>query len=273
MPDTLVDAAWLSEHLKDPHLRVIDFRWELQGGSRRDLYLEGHVPGAVFVALEDVTGRNGPGRHPIPTATDFAEAMRRAGVGTDSQVVVYDANGGFSAARLWWLLQHFGHPAVAVLDGGLPAWTGPRRGGEEEVARGNFETRPVPGGVVDHLAVAARRPTEVLVDARAGERYRGETEPVDRRAGHIPGAVNVPWTQNLTTDGRFLDPSSLRLLYADAGVGEGSCQIVYCGSGVSACVNLLALRVAGLDPAVLYEGSWSDWSARPELPAATGERN
>lgn len=267
----LVDARWLAANLASPGMRIIDFRWELGRGSRHDLYLSGHLPGAVFVPLESVTGETGPGRHPLPAAAVFGAAMRSAGVDVDSRVVVYDASGGFSAARLWWLLQHFGHHAVAVLDGGLPAWRGPLDSGEVDVQPGNFRALEGRDDVVDATRAARLRDDDVLLDARVAERYRGDVEPVDPRAGHVPGAVNVPWGANLRADQRFLDPGALRALYEAAGVRAGRNTIVYCGSGITACVDLLGLAVAGHAPGLLYEGSWSDWSTRPELPLATGE--
>ncbi len=264
----LVSADWLRDHRADPDLRVIDLRWYLDGRSGRDAYLAGHLPGAVFVDLDrDITGADGPGRHPIPSRTKFEEAMRAAGVEPSSRVVVYDEQGGYSAARLWWLLHFFGHPAVAVLDGGLPAWRGQLETEPAGPLRGGFRAAdPDPAMVVDRDHVRAAREA-VLFDARAPERYRGEVEPIDAKAGHIPGARNVPWRSNLTADWCFLSPDELRGKYAAA---EGREAIAYCGSGVSASVDLLALELAGFAGAKLYEGSWSDWS-RQDLPVATGD--
>ena len=264
----LVSAAWLRDHLADGNLRVIDLRWYTDGRSGRDAYLAGHLPGAVFVDLDrDITGAEGPGRHPIPTRAQFEEAMRSAGVDPDSRVVVYDDQGGFSAARLWWLLRYFGHPAVAVLDGGMRGWEGALEAAPVRPTRGSFRAAEADRSMVvdrDHV----RQATEAaLFDARAPERYRGEVEPIDPKAGHIPGARNVPWRSNLGADWRFLPPEELRRKYAAA---EGREVIAYCGSGVSAGVDLLALEVAGLTGARLYEGSWSDWS-RQDLPVATGD--
>ena len=272
LPGPLVSGHWLATNLARPGMRVIDFRWELQAGSRRDQYLAGHIPGAVFVSLEDVTGSGGPGRHPLPTPDVFARAMRAAGLRASSTVVVYDATGGGSAARLWWLLRHFGHQQVAVLDGGIGAWEGPLERGEVTVDGGDFQALPAMGDIVDRGQVAGRAPGAVLIDARAAERYRGDMEPIDPRAGHVPGAVNVPWSDNLGTDQRFLDAAALRRQYQALGVQPGADTIVYCGSGVTACVGLLGLAVAGLDGGLLYEGSWSDWSAQPGLPLASGDQ-
>ncbi len=264
----LVSGAWLKKHLAAQDLRVIDLRWYLDGRSGRDAYREGHIPGAVFVDLErELTAAEGPGRHPIPGQAQFEVAMRQAGVGRSSRVVVYDDQGGYSAARLWWLLRYHRHRVAAVLDGGIGAWEGPFETGETVAPAGDFEAaEPDASMVVDRDAVR-RAGDSVLFDARAAERYRGEVEPIDAKAGHIPGARNVPWRSNLGADWRFLPPAELRARYAAA---EGREVIAYCGSGVSAAVDLLALELAGIRGARLYEGSWSDWSAQ-ELPIATGE--
>lgn len=263
----LADPAWLAGHLREPDVRLIDLRWYLDGRSGRDAYLAGHIPSAIFVDLDAITGTDGPGRHPLPQRDRFQAAMRGAGLHEADRVVVYDDQGGFSAARLWWLLRYFGHRLVAVLDGGLPAWNGPVERDLEAVEEGDFvAAEPDRSMVVDdsHVAGAA---AAFLVDARAGERFRGEIEPIDPRAGHIPGAVNVPWRSNLDQSWRFLPPAVLREKYAAAAAAPET--IAYCGSGVSACVDLLAMEVAGIRGARLYEGSWSDWSSR-DRPIATG---
>jgi thiosulfate/3-mercaptopyruvate sulfurtransferase len=266
----LVSAEWLQDHGGEPDLRVIDLRWDLDGRSGRDAYLAGHLPGAVFVDLDrDLTGAEGPGRHPLPDRAQFEAAMRAAGVEPDSRVVVYDDQGGFSAARLWWLLRYFGHPAAAVLDGGVQAWGEPLETGPT--------APPAAGGFVaaepDPTMVAGRDEIQaggagLLIDARAGERYRGEVEPIDPKAGHIPGARNVAWRSLLGPDWRFLPPAELRAKFEAAGVA-GADVVMYCGSGVSSCVNLLGFELAGLGRARLYPGSWSDWSSQ-DLPVATG---
>ena len=266
----LVDAAWLKEHAADPELRIIDFRWYLDGRSGRAAYDAGHIPGAVFVDLEAVTARSGPGRHPLPSAAQFEGEMRLAGVSAGTRVVVYDDAGGSIAARLWWLLRHFGHSQVAVLDGGLQAWTGPVSAVEVQPPSGDCSAQERAGEVVDREAVRARSAQTVLLDARAGERYRGETEPIDPRAGHIPGALSAFWKENLGADGRLLPAAELRDRYRGLGVAGERTVIVHCGSGVNACHHALAMTVAGLGPPLLYEGSWSDWSRHPDLPAATG---
>lgn len=269
----LVTASWLGEHLNDPHLRVIDFRWYLDGRSARTAYGEGHIPGAVFVDLDgEVTGHHShAGRHPLPEPVPFERAMRAAGVNRDDRVVVYDDLGGHSAARLWWLLRYFGHDAVAVLDGGLQAWSGPLTREAVEPAPGDFIVAPARAAMKLDYDEVRRLPADVLLlDARAPERYRGEMEPIDPVAGHIPGALSAYFRDNLDADGRFLPPDQLRRRFAALGVADGAGVVAYCGSGVSACHNLLALEAAGLRGARLYPGSWSDWCNQPDAPIATG---
>jgi thiosulfate/3-mercaptopyruvate sulfurtransferase len=266
----IVSPEWLRDHLRDPDLRLIDFRWSLRGPGRED-YAQGHIPGAAFVDLEDVTGTEGGGRHPLPSGPQFADAMRKAGVDTETRVVVYDAAGGSVAARLWFLLRWFGHDAQAVLDGGFQAWGEPFETAVPSVPPGNFGWRePDRSRVLDFDAVA--RLTGVpVIDARAGERYRGEREPIDPKAGHVPGALNAPWTENLGPDGRFKSPAELRKHFEALGVNsEDVGAVVYCGSGVNACHDLLALELAGFAGPRLYAGSWSDWSSR-DAPVATGK--
>jgi thiosulfate/3-mercaptopyruvate sulfurtransferase len=273
----LVDVAWLARHLRAPGLCVIDLRWYLAGRRGADEYARGHIPGAVFVDLDaELTGPVGPGRHPVPSPAQLERAMRRAGVTRRARVVVYDDAGGSVAARLWWLLVSFGHEKVHVLDGGLPAWEA--AGGALEVAaptvaEGDFTVRALDLPVVDRHGVEATRRAAgaVLLDARAPERYRGEVEPVDARPGHIPGALSAPWADNLV-DGRFAPPKALRTRYRKLGVRDGVTVICYCGSGVTACHDALALRLAGFRGlnVCLYEGSWSDWARDPDRPAALG---
>jgi thiosulfate/3-mercaptopyruvate sulfurtransferase len=264
----IVSPEWLRDHLTDSDLRVIDFRWSLRGPGR-EAYEQGHIPGAVFVDLEDVTGTAGGGRHPLPTGVQLTEEMRRAGVDSDTKVVVYDDAGGSIAARLWFLLRWFGHGAQAVLDGGLQAWGQPLDTAIPSVRAGNFGwSEPDRSKVLDFEAVSRLRGVPVL-DARAGERYRGEREPVDPKAGHVPGALSAPWMENLGPDGRFKAPAELRKQFAALGADKVS-PVVYCGSGVNACHDLLALELAGLAGARLYAGSWSDWSSR-DAPIATGK--
>lgn len=249
---------------------MIDLRWYLDKPGR-PAFLAGHIPGAVFVDLDEITGREGDGRHPLPSREKFQAAMRRAGVDRDSHVVVYDDLGGFSAGRLWWLFRYFGHDVASLLNGGLDAWPGERATGEEPAPpAGDFEAGEAQTDLVlSRAEVLAGLGSRGLVDARAPERFRGEVEPMDPRAGHIPGAGNVPWNANLGPDKRFLPPAELRARYEAAGIREGEPAAAYCGSGVSSCVDLLALELAGIKGVKLYGGSWSDWS-RHDLPLEVG---
>ncbi len=267
----LVSAAWLAERATDADLRIVDVRWRLgQPGAGRGLYESGHLPGAVYLDVDgDLAAPpgSGPGRHPLPTPERFAEAMGRAGIGEATRVVAYDDQGGAIAARLWFLLRYFGHETGAVLDGGLAAWAGPLTANAPTFPRAPFTAAPRPELVVDRQTVA--RGGALLLDARAPERYRGETEPIDPRAGHVPGALSAPFAGNLDGGSRFLPPEELHRRFAELGAAGGREVVSYCGSGVTACHNLLALDLAGL-PAKLYEGSWSDWSSDPAAPVATG---
>ncbi|MGP3982830.1 sulfurtransferase [Streptomyces sp. KR80] len=253
---------------------LLDVRWQLGGPPGRPGYEAGHIPGAVYVDLDtELAGPAGAaGRHPLPALDAFGTAMRRAGVSADRPVVAYDGGLGWAAARAWWMLRWAGHEDVRVLDGGLSAWTSEGHPLTTEVPApdgGGFVPRP--GGVpllsADGAAALAR--SGVLLDARAGERYRGEVEPIDPVAGHIPGAVSAPTTENVTEDGRFRPAADLRERFASLGAGEDATVGVYCGSGVSAAHEVLALAVAGI-PAALYVGSWSEWSSDPQRPVATG---
>ncbi len=252
---------------------VLDVRYRMGGPPGAAEFARGHIPGAAYVDLDSaLAAAPGPaGRHPLPDPWVFEEAMRAAGVRDDRPVVTYDDWAGRAAARCWWLLRWAGHQDVRVLDGGWRAWV--QAGREQSTVqaspeRGSFVVRPGQLAVVgadDVLDVAERG---VLVDARDPERYRGEVEPVDPVAGHIPGAVNVPTGANLTEDGRFRPPDELRRVYA---VAEGREVAAYCGSGVTAAHDLLAMAVAGID-ATLYPGSWSEWVRDPTRPVATGDR-
>ena len=272
------------EELLDELHRVtlLDVRWELGRDDGRELHLAGHVPGAAYVDLPsdltdpDVTGR---GRHPLPRPEVFTEAMRRSGVRNDRPVVVYDDVGGTSAARAWWLLRHYGHGAVRLLDGGWSAWLaagGPSEPGAGWSPSGDFDGSPGHLPTVDAAAAAAVARDGVLIDARAPARFRGETEPVDPVAGHVPGAVNVPTAQNLERTGaragRFRSPAALAEAYAAVHVGvpgRAGEVAVYCGSGVTATHDVLALELLGVR-AALYPGSWSEWVTDPARPVATG---
>ncbi len=264
----LISADWLHEHIDDHDVRVIDFRWYLVGRKGAQEYAKGHIPGAAFVELDDVTGK-GPGRHPLPTLEQFQASMRTAGVDDATAVVVYDDVGGSVAARLWFLLRWFGHERQAVLDGGLQAWGEPLETAAQHVREGRFTARrPDRSRILDFDEVAQHRGVPVI-DSRAGERYRGEKEPVDPKAGHIPGARNAPFAGNLQEDGRFKSRDELRRRFEEVGVDPEKGAVVYCGSGVNACHNLLAMELAGVKNVRLYEGSWSDWSSR-DAPVATG---
>jgi thiosulfate/3-mercaptopyruvate sulfurtransferase len=268
----LISAPALAAALEGSHApALLDVRWQLGGPPGREDYLRGHIPGAAFVDLE--TKLAGPpgaaGRHPLPDAARFERAMRAAGVSAERRVVVYD---GAAAPRAWWILRFFGHPSVAVLDGGLAAWEAagyPLEPGEPSVARGEFVARPGGMPVLDAAGAAALASGQgVLLDARAPERYRGEIEPVDPVAGHIPGAVNVPATVNLAPDGRFRPAAELREQFERAGLRADVAVGAYCGSGVSAAVDVLGLELAGYPGAALYVGSWSEWITDPQRPVA-----
>jgi len=253
-----------------------DVRWYLDGRSGHDAYADGHLPGAVFVSLDEhLSAEASPalGRHPLPSAEDFAASMGALGIGTDDPVVAYDDAGGMAAGRLVWMLRVLGRPA-ALLDGGIVAWDGPLE--VESSIRSPVEVPavPWPEGVlatIDETATLAAH--GVVLDARGGDRYRGEVEPVDVRAGHVPGAVNAPFADNLVADGpgagRFLPPEQLADRYRRLGVEEAGSAVAYCGSGVSACHDLLAMEHAGLGRGRLFVGSWSQWS-HTDRPAATG---
>ena len=261
----LVETAWLREHLGEQGLVVVDCRFVLGRPGEAELaWREGHIPGAPFLDVDrDLADEPGErGRHPLPAADSFEAAARRAGIGAGSRVVAYDEAGEGGAARLWWLLRHFGHDEVAVLNGGLRAWRaegGPLRADEEPVEPGDFTARARAGDAVSAEDIQREAPR--LLDARAPERFRGETEPIDAVAGHIPGARNVPFAE-IAPEGRFLPADQL----AEQVGGEPF--VAYCGSGVTACTLLLAGELAGVEGR-LYPGSWSEWSRR-ELPVETG---
>ena len=266
-------------HAADPSLRVMDARFTLgQPQAGFQAYRQGHIPGAVFLDLErDLSGPVRPdrrgGRHPLPNPDVLAAKLGALGVGNSHSIVAYDdpsGGQGFYAAHLRWLLQYLGHERVRVLDGGLPAWVA--AGGVLETSIPNhqsarFHPQPRPEMIVDANAVAFRSDQTVLIDSRAGARYRGELEPIDPKAGHIPGAINRDWSAGLNADGRWKTAEEQRARF-DGLEGE---LILYCGSGVSACGNLLALELAGVNNAKLYAGSWSDWVSQPERPVATGD--
>jgi len=277
---SLVSVDWLQSRIGQPDVRLCDVRWYLPsvGKSGAQEYAAGHLPGAVFIDLDTALadpddGREG--RHPLPAQERFVRAMRAAGIGPDTHVVAYDDAGGAFAARLWWLLRAWGHTAVSLLDGGIGAWTGaglPLAQTVPTITEGSF------AGQLDAQLVASREETRqllrqgaLLLDARAGNRYRGETEPVDPRPGHVPGAVNLPFME-LLRDGRFLPAAELRQRLEATGLGDRS-VVASCGSGVTGCHLLFALDATGARPLAqtrLYAGSYSDWARRAELPVTTG---
>lgn len=267
----LISADELREVLADKRVRLLDVRWALGDPDGPQHYLDGHIPGAVFVDLEtELAAPPSParGRHPLPDPTQLEKCARSWGVCNGDPVVVYDATGGMAAARAWWLLRWAGIADVRILDGGLPAWIGAgleiAAGAESDPELGDVELNPGQLPVID--ADAAAKWSGVLLDARAGERYRGEVEPVDPRAGHIPGAVSAPTAENLDGDGRFRGVDVLRERFA----AFGSVPVaVYCGSGVTAAHQVAALAAVGIE-AALYPGSWSQWSNDPKRPVATG---
>ncbi|WP_411106978.1 sulfurtransferase [Streptomyces sp. cmx-4-9] len=271
----ILSAAELASELSGARPPVLlDVRWQLGGPDQRPAYEAGHLPGAVYVDLDrELAGPPGSGgRHPLPDPEAFGAVMRRAGVGSGTPVVVYDGGQGWAAARAWWLLRWTGHPDVRVLDGGLAAWTA--SGGAvtaERVAPQEGDFKPTPGalGLLDADGAAELSRAGVLLDARAGERYRGEVEPIDPVGGHIPGALSAPTTENVGPDGRFLPAAELRERFTALGAAGSAPVGVYCGSGVSGAHQVLALDVAGIR-ASLYAGSWSQWSADPARPVATG---
>ncbi len=250
-------------------VRLVDTRWKLgDPEAGRRLFEEGHIPGASYVDMDrDLAAPPGrQGRHPLPSSEDFAAAMARSGVGDGTTVIAYDDENGLGAARLWWLLRHFGHEAVYVLDGGLRGWLAagrPAERGQPAVRQHFFTARKVSDDSVEALELREllARDQVHLLDARAPERWRGEIEPVDREPGRIPGSVNAPAAQNLL-EHRFRSPEDLHSLYRQLGVLDGKAIVVSCGSGVTACVDLLGLELAGIHGAKLYPGSYSEWLAR-----------
>ena len=281
---TLIEVDSLQELLGQPRLAVIDCRFDLMNPEAgRQAYLRAHIPGARYADLNrDLSAPVGPhtGRHPLPLPELFAGRLGAMGIGNDTQVVAYDEANGSIAARLWWMLRWLGHDAAAVLDGGFKAWTargGALQSGEadpaaEAVAR-QFTPRIDADSVVSTAEVerGLQDFKAVLVDARAQERYAGTVEPIDPVAGHIPGAVNHPFTANLGADGRFLPAAELKRRWQErlAG-GDLENLVAMCGSGVTACHNLLSLEVAGLTGGKLYAGSWSEWIRDPRRPVARG---
>lgn len=280
---TLITAAELKQHLDNPAFVILDCRSELTDPSAGPrAFAAGHIPGAQYAdpdrELSDKSrGPRGEfrGRHPLPSPEAFIEALRGWGVYPNSQVIAYDAHGGMFASRLWWMLRWVGHHGVAVLDGGLPAWQaagGALTTDAVNRPRGSITLQPSLVSMVDADDVLANLSAraKLVLDARAADRFRGENETIDPVAGHIPGAKNRPFKDNLQADGRFKPAEQLRAEFASV-IKSPEMTIAQCGSGISACHNLLAMEVAGLPGAALYPGSWSEWSADPARPVATGD--
>jgi thiosulfate/3-mercaptopyruvate sulfurtransferase len=271
----LTSAEDLMTSLED--VVLVDVQWNLTttgGPPGRELYAAAHLPGARHVDLDaELSGPPGRGgRHPLPTAQAVEAAMRRCGAGNDSPVVVYDQGGSYAAARAWWVLRHFGAQDVRVLDGGLAAWTaagGPTTTEITRAGNGTFEAHSGNAPLLDAAGAAELARDGLLLDVRSVERFRGESEPIDRVAGHVPGAVSAPATETVQADGRFKSDEELRELFSRIGIHSGTRVGTYCGSGVTAAHEVLALHEAGFD-ASLYVGSWSDWITDPARPVATG---
>jgi len=283
MFDKLVDVQTVAEHLDDPSWRIFDCRHDLGNtGYGEQAYAKGHLPGALFLHCDrdlsgPMTGANG--RHPLPDIEAFAAKMRACGITPDTQVVAYDNEASAFAARLWWLLRWLGHDKVAVMNGGLPAWRRAKLPFETEVrqfAASAFEARPRDGMRVDsaHVLQHLRSPEMLLIDGRSEERYAGQNETLDPVAGHIPGAVNFFYYDSLDDAAvHFKQADELRAEFADLIGDRDPNNVVHvCGSGVTACVNVLAMEVAGLSGSKLYPGSWSEWCSDPSRPYATGDQ-
>ncbi len=270
----LMTVEELAGRLSDPSLVICDVRWYLADPEQgKAEYGRSHLPGARFVDLDtDLSGPEGPGRHPLPSPGVFARTLGRMGIGPDHTVVAYDSSGGAIAARLWWMLSSVGHRSALVLDGGFPAW---RKAGLPETAELPAVTTmeyPPPGGWtgrVDGEQVHNLLGRSLILDARSEDRYRGENETIDPRAGHIPTAFSAFFGKNLTSEGVFLSDEDLKRRFRRLGVEDSEPTVAYCGSGVTACHNLLAMEVAGFS-GLLYEGSWSDWSGNPDRLVVTG---
>ncbi|KRC76462.1 3-mercaptopyruvate sulfurtransferase [Achromobacter sp. Root83] len=282
MTTTLISAADLAARLDRPDVRVFDVRHDLTNhGAGRQAYDAGHIPGARYLDHETElaaarTGKNG--RHPLPARAEFGALMAAHGVGPQTLVVAYDASGGMYAAHLWWMLRWLGHGQVAVLDGGWQAWVAAGLPTTAQAAPTVTPGKPVEPGeplagsvdantVLDNIA----QPSFTVIDARAANRYRGEVEPMDPVAGHIPGALNRPNGENLQPDGRFKTAEQLRAEFAALLAGRDPAAVVHqCGSGITACHNLLSMEIAFLAGSRLYPGSWSEWCSDPSRPVATG---
>ncbi|MFJ8587906.1 sulfurtransferase [Streptomyces sp. NPDC093595] len=271
----IISAPELAAELAGPRPPVLlDVRYQLGGPPGRPAYEAGHIPGAVYVDLgSELAAAPGPGgrggRHPLPDVAEFGAVMRRAGVSATSRVVAYDGGQGWAAARAWWLLRWAGHQDVRVLDGGLEAWRGELSTATPTPSVGDFTPRPGGLPLLDADGAAELARTGLLLDARAAERYRGDVEPIDPVAGHIPGAVSAPTMENVDGEGRFLPAEALAARFKDLGAADAPRVGVYCGSGVSAAQQIVALEIAGIE-AALYAGSWSDWVSDSTRQVAKG---
>ena len=277
MYTTLINAAVVNTDLHKPAFRVVDCRFDLAHKTAgREAYLAAHIPGAVYADLEaDLSGPpvTDHGRHPLPTPERLHDVFARLGINSNTQVVVYDQVSGSIAGRLWWLLRYMGHDAVAVLDGGWQEWLKagwPVTAGVEQNPGGTFKGKPQ----TEWLVTVDQVPhAELLIDSRDPARYRGEMEPLDPRAGHIPGAINRFWKRNLDENGLFKQPAIIRQEFEHIlGDTDPRDAVFYCGSGVTACHNILAVVHGGLAMPGLYAGSWSDWCSSPERPVAVGDK-
>ncbi|MDQ9168938.1 sulfurtransferase [Oxalobacteraceae bacterium R-40] len=279
---TLISCADLAQHLSDPDWIILDCRHDLANpDAGQAAFAAGHIPQAQFVHLDrDLSDKSrGPnsefrGRHPLPARESFIEKLRDWGISQGSQVIAYDAQGGMFAARLWWMLRWVGHEAVAVLDGGLPAWIaqgGATSTGLQRKPRGNIALLPSLANTASASDILAGllHASRTIVDARAPDRFRGENETLDPVGGHIPGAKNRFFKDNLLPDGHFKPAEQLKAEFS-ALIKTPQASVMQCGSGVTACHNLLAMEIAGLSGAALYPGSWSEWCADPSRPVATG---
>jgi thiosulfate/3-mercaptopyruvate sulfurtransferase len=272
----LMDAAELYNRLAaGERLVLLDVRWVLGRDDGRDEYLAGHLPGAVFVDLPSQLADHAEpsrGRHPLPSADDFQDAARSWGINDGDVIVAYDNSGSTAAARAWWMLRNAGMDKVYLLDGGLAAWRAagyPEEAGDVSAVVGNVSLGKGRMPTITEQEAAAWNGGRVLLDARAGERYRGEVEPIDPRAGHIPGAISAPTTANVDADGKFLPAEELRRRFTGLGVDENAKVAVYCGSGVTAAHEIAALGIAGFE-AALFPGSFSQWSNNDANPVAVG---
>ncbi len=279
--NTLVSTEDLAAHLGDPHWIIVDCRFTLTDpDAGRQAYAKAHIPGARYVHLDDDLSApitDSSGRHPLPDPQTLGDRFSQWGIGVNRQVVVYDDSYGAMATRLWWMLRWLGHPAVALLDGGYPKWMREKRPVNAEVTephKANCACLPEPSQVVtaEDVLRASRIGDNLIIDARPDRRFSGEFEPFDPVAGHVPGAINWPFDENLDVDGTFLPPEALRENYQALLNGRPAWQVFHmCGSGVTACHNILAMEVAGLPGSRLYPGSWSEWITDPNRPVALGE--